>query len=122
MDITRVYDPERPVDAISDVVDSSTPKDESGQEWAPTKGVGGCHPLTTFGVLIYFMVSRGSVASRLHPCLTSTVPAGLKFPLRWRSANYSANSNLSSSDDDGEIAPLARQYQCALRAPNYDTS
>ncbi len=32
MDYTRVYDPERPADAISDVEDSSTPKDESGQE------------------------------------------------------------------------------------------
>lgn len=32
MDYTRVYAPERPEDAISDVVDSSTPKDESGQE------------------------------------------------------------------------------------------
>ena len=38
------------------------------------------HPLTSFGVQIIFMVSRGSVASRLHPCLCSDVPAGLRIP------------------------------------------
>ena len=33
-----------------------------------------------------------------------------------------SNFNLSSSDHDGEIAPTSRQYQCALHAPNYNTS
>ena len=41
--------------------------------------VTGYHPLALLGVQIVFMVSRGSVASRLHPCLFSNVPAGLKF-------------------------------------------
>ena len=40
------------------------------------------HPLTPFGVQIIFMVSRGSVASRLHPCLPSYVPHGTQIPLR----------------------------------------
>ncbi len=33
------------------------------------------------GFRLFFMVSRGSVASRLHPCLCSDVPSGLLFPL-----------------------------------------
>ena len=32
------------------------------------------------GFRLFFMVSRGSVASRLHPCLCSDVPAGLRIP------------------------------------------
>ena len=55
------------------------------KEWAAEASASMCnrrlyHPLTTFGVQIIFMVSRGSVASRLHPCLCSDVPAGLRIP------------------------------------------
>ena len=42
------------------------------------------HPLTTFGVRIHSMVSRGSAPTPLHPCLCSNVPAGLKIPLAFR--------------------------------------
>ena len=37
-------------------------------------------PLTPFEAQIIFMVSRGSVASRLHPCLPSYVPDGTQVP------------------------------------------
>ena len=34
------------------------------------------HPLALLGVQIGYMISRGSVALRLHPCLSSDVPDG----------------------------------------------
>ena len=69
------------------------------------------HPLTPFGVQIIFMVSRGSVASRLHPCLCSDVPLGLQIPL----ACCSPNADLSMIAGLHQRAWGNSNFSCIIR-------
>ena len=107
--------------------------------------VAGCRPLAMLGALISFSFYPGFGASRLallacyalagrdwglrplrglRPPWSSLHPGLLSVALRAQNSarRWLAKVHLSSSDDDGEIEPTARQYQCAPRAPNYNTS